>query len=320
MHYPVGGKAVLRTVYGETLAELGAENGDIIVLDADVSKSTQTSIFAEKFPDRFFNLGIAEQDMLGTAAGLANYGKIPFASTFAIFETGRAWEQIRNSICYTRLPVKIVATHAGLTVGPDGGSHQSVEDIAIMRALPNMSVIVPADAVETRSVLRRILHYSSGPVYVRLGRDKAVTVFPEDYQFEFGQATLLRPGSDVTLIACGILTGTAVQAAALLEERGISAAVVNMSSIKPLDEAMIVKMARETGALVTCEEHSVIGGLYSAVAEVTARRQPVPVEAVAINDQFGESGEGDELLEKHGLTAAGILARTEAVLARKKAP
>lgn len=319
MMYPIGKEEVLRKVYGETLAELGAENNDIIVLDADVSKSTQTSIFAEKFPDRFFNIGIAEQDMMGTAAGLANYGKIPFASTFAVFETGRAWEQIRNSIAYPRLPVKIVATHAGITVGPDGGSHQTVEDIAIMRAIPNMSVIVPADAVETRAVLKRILNYNSGPVYVRLGRDKATTVFPEEYQFEFGRAAVLTSGKDIAVLACGIMTGIAVKAAALLKKEGIGVSVINMSSIKPLDEAAVVRAAEQYGALVTCEEHSVIGGLYSAVAEVCARRCPVPVEAVAINDQFGESGKGSELLEKHGLTVEGISEKVKTALSRKKA-
>jgi len=316
--YKLGEYEVLRKVYGQTLAEVGGENKNVVVLDADLSKSTQTAIFAEKFPERFFDIGIAEQDMLGTAAGLANYGKIVFASSFAIFATGRAWEQIRNSICYPRLPVRIVATHAGITVGPDGGSHQAVEDIAVMRALPNMNVIVPADAVETESVIRRIVEIDSGPVYVRLGRDKAKTVFKNDAQFELGKAALLKEGDDVTIFSCGILTGMAVDAAEILKSKGVKAAVVNMSSIKPIDKEMIKKMAAKTGAFLTCEEHSVIGGLFGAVAEVAARYCPVPMDAIGLEDSFGESGTPDELLSKFGLTVDNIVKRAQLLLKRKK--
>lgn len=317
--YEKGKAYVLRQVYGETLRDIGEENPEVVVLDADLSKSTMTALFAERFPTRFFDLGIAEQDMLGTAAGLAAYGKIVFASSFAIFAAGRAWEQVRNSICYPKLPVRIVATHAGITVGPDGGSHMATEDIAAMRALPNMIVVVPADAVETRSVIRRIASYASGPVYVRLGRDKAVTVHDPDYQFEFGQAPVLRDGNDVAILACGITVGLAVAAADRLSGEGVSAAVLNMSSIKPIDAEAICRFAGTTGALVTCEEHNVIGGLFGAVAEVAARRCPVPIEAVAIEDKFGESGSPQELLDKHGITVEAIMARARAAIARKRA-
>lgn len=315
--YPLGESVVLRKVYGETLARLGETWPDLVVLDADLSKSTQTALFAERFPERFFDIGIAEQDMIGTAAGLANYGKIVFASSFAIFATGRAWEQVRNSLCYPRLPVKIVATHAGLTVGPDGGSHQATEDIAVMRALPNMTVIVPADAVETKAVLERIVEFHSGPVYIRLGRDAARTVFKDGYRFQVGRGAVLRKGKALAIIACGIMTGEAMLAADLLAREGVEATVVNMSSVKPVDSALIRSVAEETGALLTCEEHNVIGGLYSAVAEVCARLCPVPIEAVAVQDCFGESGTPAQLLEKYGLTAEHIAERARILLGRK---
>ena len=316
--YEPGSYHVLRKVYGQTLESLGHTYPDIVVLDAELAKSTQTAEFARSFPDRFFDLGIAEQDMMGTAAGLANYGKIVFASSFAIFATGRAWEQIRNSICYPSLPVRIVATHAGITVGPDGGSHQAVEDIAVMRCIPNMRVVVPADAVETEAVLEHIVKYNDGPVYVRLGRDKARTVHASDYRFTFGYAPVLREGADVALLACGIMTGEAVLAAEILAAEGIDAAVVNVSSIKPIDEKTILAMAKKTGALVTCEEHNMYGGLFSAVAEVCAMHHPVFIEPVAMYDSFGESGEPEELLEKYGLTAASIAAHARKVLERKQ--
>ncbi|MBM2839280.1 MAG: tklB-1 [Deltaproteobacteria bacterium] len=290
-----------RDAYGEALAELGESNKDVVVLDADLSGSTKTAVFAKKFPERFFNMGIAEQDMMGTAAGLAASGKIPFASTFAIFATGRAWEQVRQSIAYPKLNVKIVATHAGITVGEDGASHQSVEDIAVMRVIPNMTVIVPADGVETRKVIREIVRYK-GPVYVRLSRGKSPVIFDDSYSFEIGKGVVLKDGKDVSLIACGVMVYKALQAADVLGKEGVSARVINISSIKPIDADLIIRVARETGCVVTAEEHSIIGGLGGAVAEVLAENCPVPVKRVGIEDKFGTSGDTDLLMEVYGLT------------------
>ncbi|HEY6007828.1 MAG TPA: transketolase family protein, partial [Geobacteraceae bacterium] len=275
-----------RDAYGETLAELGAENGAIVVLDADLSGSTKTSLFAKRFPERFFNMGIAEANMVGTAAGLAAAGKIPFASTFAIFAVGRAWEQVRQSVAYPKANVKIVGTHGGITVGEDGGSHQSVEDIAIMRAVPNMTVIVPADGVETSAAVRAAAAYK-GPVYIRLGRNKVPTIFDDGYRFEIGKGCELRPGTDLTFVTTGLMTAQAVAAAEILRQDGISARVVHIATIKPLDEELILKAARETGAILTAEEHSVVGGLGGAVSELLAEKCPTPVKRVGINDRFG---------------------------------
>jgi transketolase len=249
-----------RDAYGEVLAELGAENKDIVVLDADLSGSTKTAVFRKQFPERFFNMGIAEANMVGTAAGLAAAGKIPFVSTFAIFAAGRAWEQIRQSVAYPKANVKIVPTHGGITVGEDGGSHQSVEDIAIMRAIPNMTVMVPADAVETRKAIRAAAEYK-GPVYIRLGRNKVPAVFADDCYFEIGKGVEVVAGTDMTFVTTGLMTAQAVIAANLLKQEGISARVVHIATIKPLDQDIIVKAAEETGAIVTAEEHSIIGGL-----------------------------------------------------------
>ena len=268
-----------REAYGETLKELGAKIPEIVVLDADLSASTKTAVFAKAFPDRFFDTGIAEGNMMSVAAGLAASGKIPFASTFAVFGAGRAYEQIRNSICYPNLNVKVAVTHAGLTVGEDGATHQMLEDIALMRALPNMTVVVPADAAETAQVIRWAASYQ-GPVYIRMGRAKVEDVISPDAEFVPGKSTTLADGSDVTIMACGIMTQQALQAAKMLAEEGISARVINMSSIKPIDEEAIVKAAKETGAIVTCEEHTVMGGLGSAVAEVVVRQCPVPMAMV----------------------------------------
>lgn len=305
-----------RDAYGEALAELGAINENIVVLEADLSKSTKTSDFKKVYPERFFNMGIAEQNMLGTAAGFAAAGKIPFASTFAVFAAGRAYDQIRNSIAYPNLNVKIAATHAGLTVGEDGGSHQMLEDIALMRALPNMTVIVPADGVETKQVIKAVAEYE-GPVYIRMGRPKVPVLFGDDYKFEIGKGVVLKDGADVTLIATGIMVSKAVEAAELLAAEGISAAVVNISTIKPLDAELIIAQAQKTGAVVTCEEHTICGGLGSAVAEVLVENCPVPMVRVGVADKFGESGLPDELLEKYGLSAANIAAQAKAVIARK---
>ena len=294
-----------REAYGETLKELGAKIPEIVVLDADLSASTKTAVFAKAFPDRFFDTGIAEGNMMSVAAGLAASGKIPFASTFAVFGAGRAYEQIRNSICYPNLNVKVAVTHAGLTVGEDGATHQMLEDIALMRALPNMTVVVPADAAETAQVIRWAASYQ-GPVYIRMGRAKVEDVISPDAEFVPGKSTTLADGSDITIMACGIMTQQALQAAKMLAEEGISARVINMSSIKPIDEEAIVKAAKETGAIVTCEEHTVMGGLGSAVAEVVVRECPVPMAMVGTEDVFGQSGKASEVLKVYGLTPEHI--------------
>jgi transketolase len=297
-------KIATREAYGEALAELGEEIKDIVVLDADLSKSTKTSVFAKKFPERFFNMGIAEQNLMGTAAGLATCGKIPFASTFAIFATGRAFEQIRNSICYPNLNVKIAATHAGITVGEDGATHQSIEDIALMRALPNMTVISPADATETKMAVRAAAQMK-GPVYLRLGRHPVDTIFGEGCEFKPGKGVILREGRDVAIIATGVMVAEALKAAEILEKDGIDAMVINIHTIKPIDEEVILKAA-ECGAIVTAEEHSIIGGLGSAVAEVLSEKKPVPIKRIGIKDVFGMSGKPEELMKAYGLTAEDI--------------
>lgn len=305
-----------REAYGDTLKTLGDENKDIVVLDADLSKSTKTSVFAKAHPDRFFNVGIAEQNLMGTAAGLAAAGKIPFASTFAMFATGRAYEQVRNSIAYPKLNVKIAATHAGLTVGEDGASHQAVEDISLMRTIPNMTVIVPADAHETEQAVRFAAAYV-GPVYLRLGRMGVPAVFGDDYKFELGKAALLADGGDVTLMACGVMVSKAREAADILTAKGISARVLNVSSIKPIDTEAIIRAAQDTGAIVTCEEHNIIGGLGSAVAEVLVEHCPVPMQRVGVKDTFGESGTPADLLKKYHLLAEDIVQAALQVIERK---
>lgn len=309
------GKAT-RDAYGEALKELGAQYPEIVVLDADLSASTKTKDFADVYPDRFFDCGIAEGNMMSVAAGLASCGKIPFASTFAVFGAGRAYEQIRNSICYPKLNVKIALTHAGLTVGEDGATHQMLEDIALMRVLPNMTVIVPSDAAETKAAVKWAASYH-GPVFIRMGRAKCDDITDPEQPFIPGKAAMLRKGYDLTIIACGIMTGKAMQAADILTGAGISARVINMSSIKPIDESAIIKAAEDTGAILTAEEHSVKGGLGSAVAEVVVKNCPVPMAMVGVEDQFGESGTADDLLKAYGLTAAKI-AETAMRLYKKK--
>lgn len=305
-----------RDAYGEALRELGASNKDVVVLDADLSKSTKTSVFAQAFPDRFFDMGIAEQNLMGTAAGLAAAGKIPFASTFAVFATGRAYEQVRNSICYPRLNVKIAATHAGLTVGEDGASHQALEDISLMRGLPNMTVIVPADAAETKAAVAFAASYH-GPVYIRLGRMAVPAVFGDGYEFRHGRAVTLSEGKDVTIMATGIMVSRARQAAQALYEQGLTARVLAVATIKPLDVDAVAAAARDTGAVVTCEEHSIIGGLGSAVAEALAEHCPAPLERVGVRDTFGESGRPEELLDKYHLAVADIVQAARRAIARK---
>ena len=309
-------KQATREAYGKALEALGAEREDIVVLDADLSKSTKTNLFAKKFPERFFDMGIAEQNMLGVAAGLAAAGKVPFASTFAVFATGRAYDQIRNSICYPRLNVKIAATHAGITVGEDGGSHQALEDINLMRGLPNMTVLVPADGPETTKAIRAAAEMD-GPVYIRLGRSGVPVITTDDTPFEIGKGLVLKEGSDVTLIACGMMVSVALDAAELLAADGVSAAVIDMSSIKPIDRALISEWAKKTCAVVTAEEHNIIGGLGSAVAEVLVEEALVPMERVGVEDVFGESGTGAALVETYALTKEHIAEKAKKAIARK---
>lgn len=309
-------KIATRDAYGKALVELGNENKDIVVLDADLTKSTKTDNFAKKFPERFFQMGIAEQDLMATAAGLAATGKIAFASTFAIFAAGRAFDQVRNSIAYPKLNVKVAATHAGITVGEDGGSHQAIEDIALMRSIPNMTVIVPADGIETAQVVKLAAKYD-GPVYIRLGRLAVPVLFDDSYQFEIGKAKRLTEGKDVAIIACGMMVQEALTAASKLKEQGISARVINCSTIKPLDQKEIIAAAKETGAIVTAEEHNVVGGMGSAVAELLAAKNPVPMEFIGVQDIFGQSGTPDELLKEYGLTAEDIIQACMRVLERK---
>jgi len=306
-----------RDAYGEALSGLGDTNKDIVVLDADLSGSTKTNIFAKKFPDRFFNMGVSEADMMGTAAGLAAAGKIPFASTFAIFASGRAWEQVRQSIAYPKFNVKIVASHSGITVGEDGASHQTVEDISLMRVIPNMTVIVPCDAIETRSVIQEIVKYN-GPVYVRLARGKFPVVMPEDYKFSIGRGVIMRDGKDATIIAAGLMVSHALEAAGMLEKDGMKVRVINMSTIKPIDRDLIIRAARETGAIVTAEEHSIIGGLGEAVAGVVAEECPVPVKRTGIQDRFGQSGTAEELLAHYTLMPPDIAKVVREVIAKKQ--
>ncbi len=309
------GKAT-REAYGAALVEVGAENKNIVVLDADLSKSTKTDGFKKAYPDRFFNVGIAEQNLISVGAGLAAAGKIPFVSSFAMFAVGRAFEQVRNAVCYPKLNVKICATHAGLTVGEDGATHQSLEDIACMRAVANMTVVVPADAAETKAVIKWAADYV-GPVYVRLGRAGVEDVTPEGYEFKPGKATTLRDGEAATIIACGALVGPAMEAAETLASEGIDVRVINMASIKPLDVDAVAKAAKETGAIVTAEEHNIYGGLGAAVAEAVTETVPVPVERVGVKDTFGESGTPKELMAKYGLSAEYIVAAVRKVLERK---
>lgn len=308
-----------REAFGQALLELGAEDPDVVALTADLRSSTFTKAFGEKFPERFFDTGVAEANMMGIAAGLAMSGKKPFATTFAIF-VEKAFEQIRQAIAYQAAPVKIIATHGGLVTGPDGASHQTVEDINTMRGLPNMTVIVPADAIETKEVTRAIVNYNK-PVYVRLAREPLPLVLSEDYRFELGKAKILREGKDVTLFACGVMVFMALRAAELLEAAALplEAQVVNVSTVKPMDVDTISNCVKKTGCCVTAEDHSVIGGLGSAVAEVLVEKFLVPMERVGVKDKFGQSGKAWELLEYYQLTPEAIAAAARRVIERKAA-
>lgn len=305
-----------RDAYGKALVNIGKVNDNVVVLDADLSKSTKTYDFSKNFPDRFFNMGIAEQNLIGAACGLASCGKIPFVSSFAMFASGRAFEIIRNSVCYPKLNVKICATHAGITVGEDGATHQSVEDISIMRSIPNMTVLVPADGIETEKMIEEITKFN-GPTYVRLGRSAVPNVFNDNYKFEIGKGTILKEGTDVTIIACGIMVNEALKASEILSQEGISAKVVNMSTIKPIDKELIINCAKQTKAIVTAEEHSIIGGLGSSVSEVTSSECPVIVEKVGIKDTFGESGTPNELMKKYGITSDDIVDACKVAISKK---
>lgn len=310
-------KQATRDAYGKALVELGKIHDDVVVLDADLSKSTKTADFGKAFPNRFINAGIAEQNMMGMAAGLAAAGKTVFASSFAIFATGRAFEVVRNSLAYANLNVKVCATHAGITVGEDGGSHQTVEDIALMRSVPNMCVVVPADGISTGKAVEAI-YQRPGPVYLRLGRPSVPVLYAEDMDFTLGKGIELRSGRDITLIACGIMVAKCLAAADILKEQGLEVSVVDMYTIKPIDRELIIRKARETGAILTVEEHSILGGLGGAVCEVVCGEYPVPVERMGIEDVFGQSGSPDELLEYYGLTVNNIVEKAQAMFRNKK--
>lgn len=311
-------KKATRAAYGETLVELAGEGMPVVAVEADLSGSTTTKKLGDAYPDRLFNVGIAEQNMVGVAAGLALSGQTAFTGSFAVFGTGRVYDQIRNTVCYANLDVKIAPTHAGVSVGPDGGSHQMVEDIALMRALPNMRVLVPADYASAKAAIR-LAASTPGPVYVRMGRASVPCVYDEGVQFELGRANVLREGSDVTIAACGVEIDEALKAAGMLAEEGVSAEVVDVFSIKPIDEERILASVRKTGCAVTAEEHSIIGGLGSAVAEVLAENHPAPLVRVGMRDCFGTSGEMAELMREFGLDAESIAAAAKAAIARKNA-
>jgi len=317
MKYELKDHKATRLGFGEALVEIGHENPDVVVLGGDVTGSVRTDLFMRAFPERFISVGIAEQDMMGTAAGLAIAGKIPFASTYGEFATGRPFDQIRQSIAYSRLPVKICASHCGITVGPDGATHQSLEDIAIMRVLPNMTVATPCDYHQAKKMIKATLHWNY-PIYIRFFRDNSPVFTDPDAKFEFGKADTLINGDDVTIIACGLQVWEAIIAEEKLSKEGISARIINMHTIKPLDENEILKAAKETGAIVTAEDHQKHGGLGSAVAEFLVKNHPVPQEFVAVNDTYGESGLGEELMKKYGIDSNAIVKAVHNVLQRKK--
>ncbi|NOW88210.1 transketolase [Clostridium beijerinckii] len=300
-----------REAYGQALKELALDN-NVVVLEADLGKATKSIEFKKIAPERYFDMGISEGDMIGTAAGLATCGKVPFASTFAMFAAGRAFEQIRNSVAYPKLNVKIVATHAGITVGEDGGSHQAIEDISLMRSIPNMIVLSPADVIEAKKAIFAAKEYN-GPVYIRLGRAATPEIHTEDYEFNIGKGEVLRNGDDVAIIATGIMVAKALDAAQILSEQGINATVVNISTIKPFDSSLIVEVAKRVGKIVTVEEHSIIGGLGSTVAEALIEEYPVKIKRIGINDEFGRSGNAEVLLEKYNLTAEHIVETVKSI-------
>jgi len=313
--YKIGDMVATREAYGQALLDLGAVNPEVVVLDADLSGSTQTKHFAKAYPERFFNMGIAENNMMGVAAGLARMGKVPFASSFAMFAAGRAWEFVRNSIAHNHLAVRVCATHAGLTVGEDGASHQIIEDVALMRVIPTMTVIVPADATEAYQVINTVAELDS-PSYVRLGRAKVPVVFGPEYKFEIGKVSVIEEGTDISLIACGVMVWKAMEAAKILKAKGHSVELINCASIKPIDVKGIVKTANKTGRVITLEEHNIIGGLGDAVASVLMENcdQKIKFKRMGVEDKFGQSGDGMKLLEHYGLGEENIAKEAEKLL------
>lgn len=303
----------MRDAYGEALLELGASNPKVVVLGADTTGSMKSGVFASRYPERFFNIGIAEQNLISIAAGFALAGKIPYAGTYAIFVPGKCVDQIRNNIAYPNLDVKIVCSHGGISVGPDGASHQQVEDIAIMRAIPRMKVIVPSDSVSTKAVVKAIAEIP-GPFYVRLTRPSSPIVYENGFEYSLGKANIISEGSDVAIFACGIMVPEAMKAAESLKTKGVSATVVDLHTIKPIDSEAISKLAEKCGCVVTAEEHNIVGGMGSAVAEVLGENRPTPMKRVGVMDTFGESGEAPELMKKYGLTSADIEAAATAVM------
>ncbi|MBW2527353.1 MAG: transketolase family protein [Deltaproteobacteria bacterium] len=306
-----------REEYGRTLVRLGERSRDVVVLDADLSGSTCTKMFAKRFPDRFFNMGISEQDLIGTAVGMSLAGKVPFVSSFAVFLTGRCWEQIRQSVALPGCNVNLVGTHGGITVGKDGASHQALEDIAVMRAIPSMTVIVPADAVETRKAVEASAWYD-GPVYIRLTREKLPVIHPDEKPFRIGTGVVVRDGGDVTLFAIGLMLHLALEAAEALSRQGVEARVVDLATVKPIDEHLVARCAEETGCAVTAEEHTIVGGLGDAVGEVVLRRCPIPLERIGVRDSFGRSGDPQDLLAYFELTPESIVAAARRAVARKR--
>ena len=299
-------KIATRQSYGEALAELGEENKNIVVLDANLSTATKTGIFAKKFPDRFFDIGISEADMIGTAAGMSTTGKVPYVSTFAVFAAGRAYDQIRNSVCYPKLNVKICATHAGITVGEDGATHQMIEDLSMMRTLPNMKVFSPSDDTQTKWIIKRISEVE-GPCYVRLARVNTPVIYDENQNFEIGKMIQIGDGTDVTVFATGVTVAETIQAQEELKEKGINIRVVDVHTIKPIDEEMIIKCAKETKRLISVEDHNVIGGLGSAIAEVLTEKYPAKLERMGIKDTFGKSGNAQKLMQYFGIDKQSII-------------
>ena len=303
----------VRSEYGKTLVELGKINPNIVVLDADLSSSTQTKLFAKEFPERFFNVGISEQDLITTAAGLSCTGKIPFVSTFAMFASGRAWEQVRNTICYSNLNVKIAATHGGITVGEDGASHQALEDISLMRSIPNMTVIVPADAEETRQAIKFAAEFN-GPVYIRISRSNLPDIFDSAYKFDYKKANIIKEGKDITLITNGETLVETIDCAKILSEKGIDAEIINVPVVKPLDNETIINSAKKTNRVITIENHSIIGGLGSAVCELLSEKYPTKVTRIGTNDEFGQSGTAKELMAFYGLNAEKLARKITGLL------
>ncbi len=309
-------QAAMRDAYGDALLELGASNPNVVVVGADTTGSLKSGVFSSKFPERFFNVGIAEQNLVSIAAGLALAGKVAYAGTYAIFVPGKSVDQIRNNICYPDLNVKLVCSHGGISVGPDGASHQQVEDIAIMRSIPKMKVIVPADAPSTKGSIKAIASIP-GPFYVRLTRSATPVVYESEFEYKLGSANLLRDGSDAAIFACGIMVPEALSAAQDLKARGVSAAVIDLHTIKPIDSETIEKLAQQCGRVVTAEEHNIMGGMGSAVAEVLGERRPTPMKRVGVMDSFGESGQAGELMKKYGLTASDIAEAASSMMGGK---